>query len=223
MGLDVYFYRKPLYKTVTKSAFDVLSSINYTDNEKLVASLRQLNEYCLANWLEFEDTLANAVNAYILNHAENGKYSSSDENGENVAYFRKFWWLLERFNYSDENYGKDMQISKEDLEDIVEYARKIILTVEKHFNDNGWVIEKSPTLNKCNVYYYDFSLDNYFSFKNGIVTEKLMDEADDICSEILDSNDSFLFRKVCYMYMQFSYILESTDWDKEALYMCADW
>lgn len=227
MGLDVYFYRRPFYKEVSCSPDDIISSISNNCSDELLTSLRQLKEYSIRKDVNFNSVLSEAINKYLLKEVtplrevDNRLYNQ--EYGEEVAYFRKFWWILNRFNYSDEHYATDMVVSKDNISDIVEFARKLILTVEKVFTDKGLVIDKSPLDYKGPIYYYDLSMNDYLSFSNSIITDEIKECADNICSDALDSSDSFLFHKVCYMYIQFKYILESTDWGNEAIYINADW
>lgn len=132
---------------------------------------------------------------------------------EEVAYFRKFWWLIHHFDYKEEYCSQDIEITKEQIEELVVLSKKIIFMVEKHFKDVGWEIERSPI--NCNT--------SGISFKNGLVTDKLIEEADDICAEAIDSFDDFLFYKVCEIYTQFKRILETTEWNYQKIYMSADW
>lgn len=132
---------------------------------------------------------------------------------EEVAYFRKFWWLIHHFDYKEECCGQDVEITKEQIEELVTLSKKMILMVEKHFKDSGWEIERSPI--NCNT--------SDISFRNGLVTDKLIEEADDICAETLDSFDDLLFYKVCEIYTQFKRVLETTDLDSQKIYMSANW
>lgn len=227
MGLDVYFYRRPFYKVTSCSSDDVINSISNNCSDKLLTSLKQLKEYSIHKDIDFNSVLSEAINKYLLKEVIPSRDVDSrlynQECGEEVAYFRKFWWILDRFNYGDEHYATDIRVSKDDISNIVEFARKLILTVEKDFTDKGLVIDKSPLDHKGPIYYYDISINDYLSFSNSIITDEIEECADQICSEALDSSDSFLFHKVCYMYIQFKYILESTDWDNEAIYINADW
>ena len=227
MGLDVYIYRRPFYKVTSYSSDDVMNSIYNNCSDEVITALKQLNEYSIRNDKDFNSLLVEAINNYIIKESnvrtDIDKRFCSTEKEEEVAYFRKFWWIVNRFNYGNEHYATDMRVSKDDLSSIVEYSRKLILTVEKAFTDKGLVIDKSTLNYKGPIYYYDVSMNDYLSFSNSLITDELVDLAEDICSKALESLDSFLFHKVCYMYIQFKYILESTDWDNEAIYLNADW
>jgi len=226
MGLDVYFYRRPFYN-ITSSSDNFIDNIFNNCDDNLLTSLKQLKELSIRNDTDFNTMLADAINKYIIKEVSPTRESDYrlfyDDRGEEVAYFRKFWWIINRFNYNDEHYATDMRLTKSDIEDIVEFSRKVILTVEKSFKDDNLVIDKSPLDYKGPVYYYNLSLDNCLSFSNSIITDEIEDSANHICESILDSSDANLFFKVCYMYIQFKYILDSTDWDNEAIYLNADW
>lgn len=44
------------------------------------------------------------------------------EEREEVCYWRKFWDLLYEIGYSDEDYGQDIRLSKEDVEKILNFV-----------------------------------------------------------------------------------------------------
>jgi hypothetical protein len=141
-----------------------------------------------------------------------------------VAYFRKFWSLLHRFDYTDQNYGDYIEVPKEKIESLRDEAKKTILMVEKHLTDDGWEIETSAL---DISHYTDVRSNDYASYlivlKNGIFTDELEEQADSICNSVYQESDSFLFSKVVYLYHKFTEVLESTDWDKEIIMMESDW
>lgn len=150
-------------------------------------------------------------------------YPSSVEDGEEVAYFRKFWWIVNYFDYRDEDYDKDVEATKSQIEDLVSVSRKIILMVEKNFTDKGFEVEHSPLEYQGNTARWGGDRSTYLTFKNSLFTDEMIDEADQICASALNSEDAFLFYKVCDMFIEFNKILETTDWDKQKIYINADW
>lgn len=220
MGLDVYFIRKPIHRHATKSFTDIAANLHASTNKDLTTAIEDLHYYTDENHIDFEACLADIIMTY-LRHNSNAYRSNVD--GEEVAYFRKLWWIVNYFNYRDEDYGKDVEITKSQIEDLVTMSNKLILMVEKHFIDKGFEIDMSPLNYKGYTIRCGGDRSNYLTFKNGLVTDSLIDEADEICSEALDSNDSFLFYKVCEIYIQFSKVLEDTNFDEDKIYMNADW
>lgn len=221
MGLDVYFNRKPFHRHVEKSYTDIVSDLSLSDSsdaKELKTAVEDLYSYSIKNGISFERVLIDLITNHLHIYAED-----SISESEEVAYFRKLWWIVNHFKYGDDDYGKDMEITRAQIEDLVSMSRKLILMVEKHFKDNGWEIEHSPLEYDGATSRWGGSRDDYLSFKNGLFTEDMMDEADEICSNALDSSDAFLFYKVCEIYIQFKRILETTDWDSQKIYMSADW
>lgn len=217
MGLDVYFNRKSLHRRIKKSYTDIITEINTSDNKELKSAIEDLYNYTSAKGMSFEQLLTDIINNHL------SAYTDNNSDGEEVAYFRKLWWIIYHFNYKDVDYGKDIEITKSQIEDLVTMSKKLILTVEKHFTDKGFEIENSPLNYKGCTIRCGGDRSDYLTFKNGLVTDDLIDEADEICSEALDSNDDFLFYKVCEIYIQFSKVLEETNFDEERIYMSADW
>lgn len=134
-----------------------------------------------------------------------------------VAYFRKFWSLLDRLDYNSSLCGTYIEIPFKTLVDLRNEAKKTIMMVEKYLTDNGWKIERSPLNYNLN------NNDDVIILKNGIFTDELESECDNICSKVYQEADAFLFRKVSYLYEQLTYILETTDFDNEVILHESDW
>jgi len=217
MGLDVYFTRKSNHRHVEKSFEEVAAELHSSANQDLKTALEDLYHYA---GQDFEVCLTDIITSYLR---KNSGVHRSSKDGDEMAYFRKFWWIVYHFNYSDEDYGKDVEITKSQIEELVELSKKLILMVEKHFTDKGFEIDVSPLEYDGKSIRWGGRRSDYLTFKNGLVTDALISEADDICSEALDSNDDFLFYKVCEMYIQFAEILATTDFNEEKIYISADW
>lgn len=217
MGLDVYFTRKPINRHITKSFTDIIAGLH---SSELKTIIEDLHYYTSENNIDFEDCLADIISNYLY---RNSNIYRANKDGDEVAYFRKLWWIVYHFNYRDEDYSKDVEITKSQIEDLVTMSKKLILMVEKHFTDKGFEIEMSPLNYKSQAIRWGDDRSNYLTFKNGLVTDSLIDEVDEICREALDSNDAFLFYKVCEIYIQFSKVLKETNFDEEKIYMNADW
>ena len=219
MGLDVYFFRKPIHRKIEKCFNDIISDLLKTDNNELKSAIEDIYTYTVENHISFEEWLNENVRSTLMRFS----VPSSTDLGEEVAYFRKLWWIVNYFEYKDDDYDKNVEITKSQIEDLVSMSKKLILMVEKHFTDKGLEIEHSPLEYFGNTSRYGGSRCDYLTFKNSLFTDEMIEEADEICSSALDSNDSFLFYKVCEIFIQFSKILETTDFDKEKIYINADW
>lgn len=157
----------------------------------------------------------------VLKNYRDSKYIRV--NREEVAYFRKFWSLLNRLDYGDEEYGTYVEIPKEKIEELRDEAKKTIMMVEKYLTEIGWEIEHSPLERVKLEGDYTKWLDECIVLKNGIFSEALESECDNVCNEVYEENDFFLFRKVITLFQKFSDILDSTDFDKELILTESDW
>lgn len=220
MGLDVHFVRKPIHRNVITPFEDIVAGLHGSSNKDFTAVVEDLYNYTSSNNIDFEACLTDIIVSFLYRH--NSNYYSEKE-GEEVAYFRKLWWVVDHFNYRDDDYGQDIEITKAQVEELVTLSRKLILMVEKHFTDKGFEIEQSPINYKGPTLRFGGNREDYISFKNTILTDSMLDEADELCNNALDAEDSSTFFKICEMYIQFSNILETTDWDNQKIYMNADW
>ena len=144
-------------------------------------------------------------------------------NLEEVAYFRKFWSLLYRFDYGDENYGNWVEVPMEKIAQLRNEAKQTILKVEDYLKRNGHIIHRSPLERVQLEGDYSKWLDDCISLQDVKFTDDIESECDDICNSVYEESDAFLFRKVVTLYQKFSDILENTDFDKEVILMESDW
>lgn len=220
MGLDVHFYNRK--KSKSKQELDKQDVINEfissSSNTELQQSLMRLKEYTLLSEESFVECLIKAINQFIE------RYSTYYDNDPcEVAYFRKFWWVLNFFGYADEDYANDKSVTKEQIEEARGLAEKSIQMVLKHFTDKGYEVEHSPLEYKGDTLRWGGVKPEYLSFKNSVLTDELEAEADSICESIFDCEDSYLFFKVCELYVQFTKILNETDWSNEHIVLNANW
>jgi hypothetical protein len=220
MGLDVYFYNRKKIKPEHKvDGVDVLKEVSeLSADTELLQALKRLKEYTLLSEERLNECLVKAINQFV--ERESDFY---DDRHCEVAYFRKFWWILNFFEYTDSDYANDKPVSKEQIEEARNLAEKTIKMVMKHFTDKGFEIEHSPLEYTGQTSRWGGKQPEYLTFKNGILSGELEQEADSICSNTFDCEDSFLFCKVCEMYTQFTQILKETDWDNEQIVLNADW
>ena len=158
---------------------------------------------------------------------------------DEVAYFRKFWGLLKRLDYSNEHCGMYIEVPRTKLVELATEARKTIMMVEKYLTDQGWQIKFSP-LNKYSVYdlYKDIfnedddiePLKNEFIWpeeviilENGIFTDSIADECDHICEQVYKESDYAIFTKVVILYQKLTDILNDTDFNTQVILHESDW
>ena len=220
MGLDVYFYNRKKIKPEHKvEGSEVLKEVSgLSDNKDLLDALKRLKEYTMLSEEHFNECLVKAINQFV--ERESDFY---DDRHCEVAYFRKFWWVLDFFGYTDSDYANDKAVTKEQLEEAKNLAEKTIKMVIKHFTDKGFEIEHSPLEYNGDTQRWGGVKPKYLTFKNAVLTDELESEADSICESIFDCEDSYLFFKVCELYTQFSNILNETDWNNEQIVLNADW
>ena len=220
MGLDVFFYnRKKIKPEHQANGADVLKEVSELSSDtELLQALKRLKEYTLLSEEQLNECLIKAINQFV--ERESDFY---DDRHNEVAYFRKFWWVLSFFDYSDDDYANDKTVTKEQLEEAKTIAEKTIKMVMKHFTDKGYEIEHSPLEYTGQTVRWGGKQPEYLTFKNAILTEEMEEEADSICSSVFDSEDSFLFCKVCELYVQFTRILNETDWENEQIVLNANW
>lgn len=220
MGLDVHFYNRKKVKFEQElDKQDVLNEfISSSSNTELQQSLMRLKEYTLLSEEPLDECLVKAINQFVE------RYSTYyDKDPCEVAYFRKFWWVLDFFGYSNSDYANDKPVTKEQIEEARILAEKSIKMVLKHFTDEGYEIEHSPLEYNGDTQRWGGVKPEYLTFKNAVLTDGLESEADSICEAIFNCEDSYLFSKVCELYTQFSKILNETDWNNEHIVLNADW
>jgi hypothetical protein len=157
----------------------------------------------------------------LMEKYKNDKYIHIEH--EEVAYFRKFWSLLNRFDYGDDKYGEWVEVPLDKIISLREEAKKTILMVLKYLKEQGWEVDHSPLDRVGLEGDYTKWLDECITLKNGVFTESLEDSCDAICNEVYEESDAFLFRKVVTLYQKFSDILEQTNFDTEVILMESDW
>lgn len=217
MGLDACFYKKRLFKNTDIPIEEVLKDIHFSTNKNLQKQIIKLKNICDITNEDFEYNLTRAIEYYIDNNYNN------ISNGEEVGYFRKFWWLNNYLNYTDDNYAEDKPITKEQLQELKNLAEKTIIMVEKHFSEQGLIVNHSPLNKNYTPIRYSGIRPELIVFKNGLFTEAKEKEADNICKTVFNSDDNFLFSKVCDLYKYTKDMLENTDFEKEQIVYNADW
>lgn len=229
MGLDIYFYKKEKPLTINNDK-DNYSAINnliscINSNSRLQDSLLKLNNVAKSLNCSMEDCLVEAIQKFI----GNDDYYDNNE----IAYFRKFWWLINKFNYDDSWYDKDMTITLQNFQELYSLSESAIKAVIEHFTKKKYKVIISPlsenadrtTLRNGRRDYSNLLVFKYRNYEIDLYKqEKLISEANDVCKQFFqDSKDLYLFCKVCELYWQADYIIKNTDWESEYIVMNADW
>lgn len=213
MGLDVYFYRKPKPVEI-KSGREILEDTKTSANTEWIAELERLKQFADTQGETVENLLVRAIQSFLISH---------DDTKEEVGYFRKFWWIIRYFGYTEDDYAQDRSVTKDQLEELHTLSKKTLMMVEKMFTDKGLIIEDSP------LNYSSFSDSSRYgkqpklSFTNSVFTEDMEEEADTVCYSVFETEDSMLYHKVVDLYLSTTEILNSTDWDKQQIVLNADW
>lgn len=200
MGLDIYFYRRQSDIPKKGNLESIVSSFN--NSERMQKALEKLGNY-LPNQMTLDECLDLAIQQYI-----------DDVNTKTeVGYFRKFYYLLDYFNYTSNDYAQDKIITEEAISALRDVAKKTLMMVEKDLTDNGWIIQQSPLSSDVDE----------VVLKNGIFTQEMEERADLICEKVFDDHSSFLYQKCIELYKYFTKILAETDFQKQEIVMNADW
>ena len=218
MGLDIYFVKREKKfegdilsdkAEMTSLLSTLLANANDdSDKNEVFRLLQQLQTY--ANRLDhsFEYELKRALESYLRGH--------DNSTSEEIAYFRKFYFLRTYFDYNDAWYGEDKVVSKEQIGSLLSISEKAIKEVIKYFTNKGYTIISSP-LEKV----YDFC-NGYLQIRNYKMTDEDYKAADLICDKWF-GKEVDLFKNVCILCMKCKEILRDVDFDKEELMMNADW
>ena len=228
MGLDIHFYKKEKQLTINNDK-DNYSTINnliscINSNSKLQDSLLKLNNLAKSLNRSMEDCLVEAIQNFIGN--------SDDYYDNEIAYFRGFWWLINKFNYNDSWYDKDMTIALQDLQELYSLSESAIKAVIEHFNKKKYKVIISPLSENADRTTLRYGRKDYsnllvFKYRNYEIDlykqEKLFSEANDVCRQFFHDSNEYLFCKVCELYWQTDYMIKNTDWEFEYIVMNADW
>lgn len=115
MGLDAYFYRKIKRiesANVTSEEWTDVFAHAGNNMKNLLIRMKAYGE--LWNY-SLNQVLTTAMQEFL----DRNEGSDSDE----IVYFRKFHFLNDYFNYTDENYAKDMIITKEQCQYLYDKAK----------------------------------------------------------------------------------------------------
>lgn len=189
MGLDAYFYRRLKRKkesSVPSSAEWASILANASDITKEL--LTRMSAYADMYNYSLSEVLNTAMKEFLY------RYESYDDE---IVYFRKFHFLNDYFNYTDENYAKDMLVTKDQCIELRDRAKACL--------DECNSVPATLAFNAYNKHSYE-------------------DVRNDVCNKHFQSEwgDSY-YEKVRDLYKSMTDIINNTDWDIECIVYNADW
>jgi hypothetical protein len=233
MGLDIFFYKKPNVEPPKPSCAEILSKLS-NENKELEKALQRLGEYANHFNETVEEHLIEAIDAYVT-------YDVNDDKDE-IAFLCKNWWIVETLNYTED--GKNMSLSKEDLEKLRNKAMNAIRDTLSHLSletnrspldielDVFAIVDYTTTeddraaLDISDRVVRRFDWRGVVELKDGKEFSLCVErDADRVCSGILRSQtvDEYMFAKTCLLYWKASKMLREVDWDNEHVAMNATW
>lgn len=206
MGLDSYFYRHTKLKEsdrVSDSEWSNLFSDN--DLQNIIAKLNTISKECEVS---LGETLKDILKGYLDNNVGEGHCSD-------ILYFRKFHFLNDYFNYTDEWYNKDKIITKEQCIDLRDRAKKCLDEIDKFCSENNITICNYDYNSKKYIVRYNNCDYGFESFINDIIYKHFPTEC--------KLNDIDLYSKVIHLYSGMSDIISNTNWENEDIVYNSDW
>lgn len=211
MGLDAYFYRKPKQtKVLEPITSDML--VDVFQSEHLKKALTELQKWADANDYTLEQALYQAIDDFNDYRCDGGWDNKSE-----VLYFRKFHYLLDYFEYGDDEYSKDMTITKEQCEELCERAAKCLRDVDKYLaKQNG-----CAATHDCE----SGVLLNYAVLGDMKATKRIHERINEITNEAFPCSgwDDSCLDHVARLFTGMRDILQNTDWETEDIVFNADW
>lgn len=189
MGLDAYIYRKIKHNEPDVMTADAWASIFANASDCLKELFARMSRYADMWNYSFSEVLTTAMREFL---DKNEGYDTDE-----VVYFRKFHFLNDYFNYTDENYAKDMLVTKEQCIDLRDRAK--------------------ACLDECNSVPVTLAFNEYDKYG-------YEDARNDVCNKHFPSeyNDAY-YEKVRDLYKAMVDIINNTDWDIEYIVYNADW
>lgn len=208
MGLESYFYRHTKLKESDRISGNEWSNL-FNDND-LQDIITKLNTTSKERGVSLCETLKDILKGYLNNNVEDGHYND-------ILYLRKFYFLNNYFNYTDEWYGKDKIITKEQCIELRDRAKECIDEIDKVCCEKNITIhDYDYTVSKYSVMYNSNS-DNYGyeSFIDDIIYKRF--PVNYKCSNI------DLYSKVLHLYHGMNSIISETNWENKDIIYNADW
>lgn len=127
MGLDAYIYRKIKHDEPANVTSEEWAYAFAHADDHMKSLLTRMKAYGELWNYSLSQVLTTAMQEFL----DRNESSDSDE----IVYFRKFHFLNDYFNYTDENYAKDMIITKKQCQYLYDKAKACLDVCNKITTD----------------------------------------------------------------------------------------
>lgn len=236
--LDLYIYRRNKKRkriTVKDSNKELIGLLEQSP----IKELRELKEYSQYIDKPLIDCLKEAINDYV------GVISGGLQS-EEVSHSRGLWSVLCMFKDYTENCS-NMVLEQDTVKELFDLVTTSLCDVERHFEDKGFKIIKSPISDDSDNLlllqsdgYVAVSVINRGNFEfesTGKIDHTLELEANNVCydrfyfydTDPLDTSrtkkyyDAWIYEKLIKLYKDLKKIIEETDFSKQQIVLNASW
>lgn len=238
MGLDIYLYRRNKKRkrvTIKEANKEIITLLEQSP----IKELRELKEYSQYIEKPFIECLKEAINDYV-------GVISGGLNSEEVSHVKGLWSIICMFHDYNES-GRNRVLKQDEIKELYEIVSKSLIDVERHFEDKGFKIIKSPISDDSDNLlllqsdgYVAVSVINRGNFEcesTGKIDHTLELESNEVCYERfyfydtdpLDTSrtkkyyDAWIYERLIHLYKDFKKIIEETDFSKQEIVMNANW
>jgi len=236
--LDIYLYRRNKKRkriTVKDSNKELIGLIEKSP----IRELRELKEYSQYIDKPFIECLKEAINDYV------GVISGGLQS-EEVSHSKGLWSVLCMFKDYTESCS-NMVLKQDTVKKLFDLVTKSLCDVERHFEDKGFKIIKSPISDDSDNLlllqsdgYVAVSVINRGNFEfesTGKIDHTLEYEANEVCyerfyyyttdpytmQETKKGYDAWIYEKLIKLYKDLKKIIEETDFSKQQIVLNASW
>lgn len=236
--LDIYLYRRNKKRkriTVKDSNKELIELLEQSP----IKELRELKEYSQYIDKPFIECLKEAINDYV------GVISGGLQS-EEVSHSKSLWSVLCMFKDYTEN-GSNMVLEQDTVKELFDLVTTSLCDVERHFEDKGFKIIKSPISDDSDNLlllqsdgYVAVSVINRGNFEfesTGKIDHTLEYEANKVCyerffyyttdpytmQETQKGYDGWIYEKLIKLYKDLKKIIEETDFSKQQIVLNASW
>lgn len=207
MGLDAYFYKRP--KVIGQSSIVTAEMLSDAfESQRLKDALMKLQRWATDNDYTFERALYQAVDHFN----EYCNYSRCE-----VLYFRKFHYLLDFFDYGDEEYGEDIVVTREQCEELLKRAEKCLRDVDIYLKQCDGIL---PDYDDESGVLIDYTVNTNKEAENLIHSH--VNKLTNLAFPCTYCDDSYLHH-ISRLFTGMLDILNSTDWETYDIVFNADW
>lgn len=238
MGLDIHLYRRNNKRkrvTIKEANKEIITLLEQSP----IKELRELKEYSQYIEKPFIECLKEAINDYV-------GVISGGLNSEEVSHVKGLWSIICMFHDYNES-GRNRVLKQDEIKELYEIVSKSLIDVERHFEDKGFKIIKSPISDDSDNLlllqsdgYVAVSVINRGNFEyesTGKIDHTLELEANNICydrfyfydTDTLDTSktkkyyDAWIYERLIKLHKDLKKIIEETDFSKQEIVMNANW